>query len=894
MSRALTAWARFVAAAPLVVLLVALSLTALAGWRAATALGFKTARLELVGTDMPFVARFQALEREFHDLEAMVVTLEGADPARLKACALALEAQVLADPERFAGAFCRIDPGPLGGRALLWLDPPALARGAVGAERVVPLLLRQGALPGLLSGIAGEMAAMQAEAPADGAAPPGAELLSQRIDALLLQLEQALAGQPPPAAPLGELRFDGDERSWNWAGEGQLLILLVAGRDLPGQLDPQGPAVEQLRRLIAEATKAWPDVTIGLTGKPVLQVDEMATYQSDSLRSSLVSLLLVTGLLVVALRRLLAPLLIGLSLVMAILWTLGLTTLWPGHLNLLATVFVVIVIGLGVDYGIHLVARYDWERAQGHPPEQALPQAFAATGSAIGLAGLTTVLAFAACFLSDFRGLREFGAVAGFGVLSALLVSVSALPALLVLLDRARAGGQPRPPLQPGRPTPLDRVMGRLDALVRGRPALVLLVVAGLTALAIPMARRARWDPNLIALQDPSLPSVQLELRLLGDSRLSSWFLAWPAPDLERLRAAAARVQECPEVLRVESVLDALPPAQEQALPHLLRLQAALRPLAGEGGPLPALEPERLAAGLRALEERCEELGDQALAAGRGEAAARVEAWRERCAAARARVETSGPGRAAALDARLGEVLRDLARRLSEPEAAPVGPADLPPSLRARLIGEQGKLLLRVLPRGNMWDHTQLAAFVEDVQRVLPEATGVPELVLKSSRLMVEGYQTAGVWALAAVGACLLLHFRDLRRVAAALLALGVGAVWTAALLAAAGTTLNPANLVALPLLVGIGIDGAVYVVHQAGAHAGDPERPLLGGNLGRALVYSALTSIAGFGSLMLAHHQGTASIGSSTSVGILACLLAALLVPAALLRLSPPRSPSV
>lgn len=893
---ALSRWAsRVLARHPWLVLLAAALLTAASTARVLRAIQreemFKTARLELVGEGVEYVGRYQDLEREFPDLEAIVIAVESERPAATLALARELERRLQADREHFASVFARVDPASLGAGALLWAGPSAASRGADAVERAVPRLLEAGALAGTLEAIAGELRAL-ARGPAQAEAPPGAELLGAGVEGLLSRLEDALAGRTPPAGSLDD-PLQLEEQGWAWADEGRrLLVMLVAGRDLPGDLDPQGPSVQALRALVAELAPAHPEVRVGITGKPALQVDEMGTYQSDAVRASLVSLIGVTLLQVLGLRRLLAPLMIGGCMSLAVVWTLGAATLWPGHLNLLATVFVVIVIGLGDDYAIHLVIRYDWERARGRPPEEALREVLVSTGSAIGVAGVTTVLAFAACFLSEFRGLREFGAVAGFGVLAAALASVTVLPSLLVLVDRRDRARPPSPAPtadERARPGLLDRALHGLDRLSERRPLLPLGAVVALTAGAAALAPGLAWEPSLIALQDPSLDSVQLELRLLHHERFTSWSMAWPAPDLPALRAAAARVSALPEVRRVESVDDALPPEQEGALPHVARLQAALAPLAA-ATELPALDPARLQRALAALEEACEEAGGAALSSGRGEAVARLAAWAERCQAARQAL-SRGPGRTAELELALSASLRALALRLSAPPVRALSPADLPPALRERLVGKSGRYLLRILPRGDMWQEPELAAFVGAVQAALPQATGVPELVLRGSQLMVQGYLQAGLWAFLGVTVCIALYFRAPGPVLLSLLTLVLGAVWTTGLTALCGVGINPANLVALPLLVGIGINAPVYVIHHARQ---EPHEALLGSSLGRALIYSALTSVVGFGSLQLAHHRGMASIGSTTAIGVLSCLLAALLVPPPLLALLRRRRPPV
>ncbi len=914
--------ARAIARRPALVLVLSLLAALAAGWLAAARLGFQTSRMDLIG-DAPFVRGFVALEAEFGDLDALVVLAEAAppaDPARARAFVDALAARLRDDPAHFASVYVRTDPTALGGRALLWLEAGALAALADLARDLTPAVVERGAAAGVLEGAAAALRARvtagvgQGDPGEDGGRDAGG--LLRGLARLLDDLALACAGATPAGTPLDAVTRGWDEAGYTTTADGRGVLLLAQAREQAGAgLDPRGAAVRALRAHVTALAGAFPDVAAGLTGKPVLQVDEMATYEQDTARSSALALLLVTGLLGLGLRRVTAPLLVGACLVLAVVLTLGGAALWPGHLNLLAVVFVVVVIGLGVDYGVHVVIRYDEERLGGHAPEVALERALAGAGTAVVAGAATTVVAFGACLFAGFQGLREFGAVAGLGVVASLAVMTTTLPAAIVLLDRAR----PMPPRRWRMLGPL----GALDRATQRRPGLVLaLALAAPLALAA-LAPRTGWDGNLLRLQDPGLPSVALELRLLEDERLSSAFLAWSTRDLDALRAAHARLAGLATVARAESVFTALPPAQAEKLPALARLAPSLAALAVAPPPTTRAGLDRA---LAALEAACEDAQEGALAAGRGDALEALEDLRARAEAARAalgRAPAPGPqagpqaghqadagGRAlpaaaAEYDRRLGHALAGLARRLALPtpppssasgaEAAgalaPLGPDDLPASARERLIGRTGAYLLRIHPRANPWDDEALAAFVDEVRGALPDVTGIPLLTREAGRLMLEGYALAGVLALAAVAGCLVLHFRRLDDALLALAALVLGGVGLAGLLGLCGARLDPANLVALPLLVGIGVDAAIHAVERARAvlgpgapapaEAGGP-RPVLATGLGRAMVYSALTSVAGFGSLLVSRHAGTAGIGLTISLGVLSCLAVALALPPA------------
>ncbi|RMG10113.1 MAG: hypothetical protein D6731_18105, partial [Planctomycetota bacterium] len=643
---------------PRATVLVGTAACALLGLLALARLGFDTARIALVG-DVPFVRRHLALEEEFGDLNAIVVAVRGRDLAETRAVGDALAHDVLAEPDVFRGCFHRVAPESFGGRALLFLDRDQLRALDAFLARLLPEL-RRGTLAGCLAGFAAELERRVAEGTDDGGS---AELLAW-ARGLLADAREAASGGTPKATVFDALP-EWDTAGYSWAGDGETLILLVDFREAQDGdgLDPRTRAVERLRELVARQRQRWPGVEIGVTGKPTLEVDEMRTYERDSLRASLVALGLVTLLLVLAFRRWSGPLLVGGCLALAVAATLGLAALWPGYLNLMAVVFVVVVIGLGVDFGIHLVSAYDEALAAGAPPPTALEEAFERVGPAIVAGGLTTVGAFGVATLTEFKGLREFGAVAALGVLASLVVMLTVLPGLLVLLDRDRRTARlPRPP----------RAFRWLDRALRHWPKTSLCLVLVCCALSVLAVARLRYRSNLLLLQDQRLQSVQLELSLLRDRQTTGWFLAYATPDLEALRAAARVARALPGVRRVESVLDVLPPRQAERLPLVRRVQERLA--AALAAPPPATTPEALRAALDRLEGTLEEALEAALAGGREQALGPLDELLEATSAARAVAERADPAALARYDRRLAERFAARARPLANPPAAPITP----------------------------------------------------------------------------------------------------------------------------------------------------------------------------------------------------------------------------
>lgn len=858
---------------PRAVLLAALALFVLALILAASRLEMRTSRGALIGEHHPFRKNQVELEKEHGDQETIVLALAGPKPERLAAAADELDRALRARPELFRSIFSRITAEDFADSALLLAPLQSLEV----LEKIGPALLgsdpeaRLGSLLLAVDELAAEaMSDASSRSQSLEAVLPSLQALLQSAAALedqSLSMRQWMSAEPG---------FEG----YLWGEDRARLIVLLNPARAEGGLDPRQAAVRELRSLVEALKKNFPDLRVGLTGAPVLEVDEVETYTRDSTRASLLSFLGVTVLLIIALRRLLAPILIGLSLFVSLILTLAAASLWPGHLNLLSVVFVVVIIGLGVDFGLHVLARYD-ETAKSQPKDLsstelariALTEAFEGTGRATIAGAVTTSLAFYSALFTDFRGLAELGIIAGSGVLCALLVMLTVLPASIVLADRWR-----RLDASPG---PQPWAMS-LDSLSARRPR----VLVGLALLAFSFfglaARNLRFDSNLLALQDPSLPSVQWELEILSDRELSGWFLVGSYPDIAALRTANARLASCPQVQRVESYAALCPPQQDELVLRWKRLGARLEAAATSASTSSGLGA--LKSGIEALTNRLEDAQERALSAGRESAVAALERL---LSSLRSLAQTADRD-PAALGAwqrrKLSELCSELVvlgARARRVEA--LSPERLPATLRDRLLGRSGRFLARIYPKANIWDQDAMNAFIDAALRIEPGLTGDPVVAREASRLMVRSYLESAAYALLLITIFLLLFFRSLVPTLLSLVGLALGATVFAGTMAIFGQSFNPGNMIALPLILGLGIDTSVHIVHRARDQGCDG---LLSSSLGRAVLYSALTSIVGFGSLMISAHRGTASIGSAIAIGLCCCVASSLIALPALCRL--------
>ncbi len=664
---------------------------------------------------------------------------------------------------------------------------------------------------------------------------------------------------PSTFATLSELNSD-----YLLTKQGQLgFVLLRLARGEDG-FNRCSEATDALRDLIAQVEARHPGTKIGLTGLPVMENDEMRASQSSMFWASLVSMVGVALLFVAGFGGVRHALLANLILLVGMAWSFGYVTLTIGHLNILSVSFTVTLIGIGIDFGVYYVARYLQLRGEGLSCEDAIIETARAAGPAIAAGALTTSVAFFAAGCTSFKGVAELGLIAGGGILLCAAAELILLPACLMLVDRNSVWAVRMP-----RPLAVHRVITPLMKVPRFTLAAMLLF----TAVASLGLGRLWYDNNLLNMQAEGLESVALEKKLLSECNQSVWYALSIADSREELLARKAQFLKLPSVERTQEIVSLLTVDDEVKRPIIERIQAQL-PALPERPPLITIErPERLGESLGHLEarlagnrsdERCvrqlEVVRDQLRRTPLADCYAQISRFQQEMA---------------------GDLLSRLhiLKGIANPE--PPALSDLPASLVDRFVGQHGKHLLKIYGRGDIWDSAALGRFVRDVRSVDPHVTGNPLQAHEASLEMKHSFQEAAIYSLLVIVAVLVLDFKSLSYALLAALPLAVGVLQTFGLLGVLDIPLNPANLIALPLVLGIGVDYGVHIVHEFREHDG-PYRMSPGTAV--AVLVDALTTLVGFGSLMIATHQGLQSLGRVLTLGVTCCLFSSLVMLPAIL----------
>jgi predicted exporter len=663
--------------------------------------------------------------------------------------------------------------------------------------------------------------------------------------------------------------------------DGTLLFILITPRSDDESLPVLRTLLADLRQRAAATTRLHPGFHAAFTGESATTVDEMDTVRRDTWRTGLVAAVGVTLLTLVVFRWKRNALIVMLSLASGVAWSFGAVFVELGYLNMITSAFLSTLVGVGVAYGIHPVSEYEMEEGHCHDPVAAVRAAYYRTGTGVIVSAVTTSVAFFSILLMQFRGFAELGLVAGVGVLFCLLAALTTLPALLVLDGRRRhrletAAG--RTPTQ--RATAVDRWwVERGAGSITRFPRTTTLAALALTAVAGWAARDIGFNINMLDLLPDDAESLQYQRRMVLESDLSPFFNMATAADLESLEKMAAVAAGEPTISTFDSILPLLPDpsadaARQVVARHILAMKAPAR-----ATPLTA---DLMTASLVRLESSLATAADDAFAAGIMKLALPLEDARAAAEAARKTAAVADPALVAAwnhgqegLLTWAQDSLVELQRAAGQ--AAPTL-ADLPEEIRRRYLTADGHFLAYMQPVSSVFDADYLDRYLAASRRVDREVTGFPVVFRRMSQRITDGFRTAVIGGGFLVMVVLLIDTRSIRDTILAALPLAMGVTWMLGAMRLLGLSYNFANLVAVPLIIGVGIDNGVHIIHRWKLE-GDLGMHVILRRTVRAILIASLTTMVGFGSLALASHRGMAGLGLLLLLGVGACLVTSTLV---------------
>ncbi len=644
-----------------------------------------------------------------------------------------------------------------------------------------------------------------------------------------------------------------------------------------GDLQPGGKATQVIREVASRlGLTAEQGVNVRLTGSVVLSDEEFATVADGAALNGFITLLLVGFVLWLALRKARIILAVLVNLVFGLLYTAAIGLWMVGALNLISVAFAVLFVGLGVDFGIQFCVRYRSERHASGDIDQALLATARGMAAPLLLAAASIAAAFYSFLPTAYRGLSELGLIAGVGIIIALATTLTLLPALLTVL----------------KPPPEQKPIGfaalaSLDRFLEKRRNWIVGTTLAATILGLPLLAGLRFDFNPLNLRAHDAESVVTLLDLMKVPDTSPNTIDVLKSDLAQASATAEELRRLPEVGRVLTLQSFVPEDQDAKLALIedasFFLQNTLSPAEVEAEPTPAETQAvigklvlELSAAVQARRLASAELSDVARDL---DSPAAVQA--RRLASVLEPLVHAPP---AALDEAQHALIAPLRTTLRQARsllgAGRMSVETLPPELKKTWMSTDGRVRVEVVPKGDGNDNAVLRRFVTAVRGVAPEAAGTPVFMIEAAATVIKAFAQAGLLSVVLITLILFVALRRWVDVALTLVPLLVAIVVTLEICVLVGLRLNFANIIALPLLLGVGVAFKIYyiIAWRSG------ETNFLQSSLTRAILFSACTTAIAFGSLCFSHHPGTSSMGKLMALSLLTTLAAAVIFQPALM----------
>jgi uncharacterized protein len=854
-------------------------------WYTVANLEFLTSRSDLVGGDKQYHKIYLEFKKEFPIQDDLVVVVESESMERNRQFVERLGKKLERDTN-FASVFYKGDLVIMGPKALLFLPEDALRDLHKTLQDYKPFLVQFTKATNLVSLFNLVNTQFRTASREENAQNRALVKALPALERIIAQAVDSLKRPGIPPSPGINALFEGgaeaERQMYITYGDGRIYLLTAQARDEGGNAD----AVKRMRELITETQLEVPGLNVGLTGEPVLEVDEMAQSQRDSTIATIVSLIIVALIFIYGYHETGRPLKATACLLVGLAYTMAFTTFTVGHLNILTITFVPILIGLAIDFGVHLITRYEEELRRGRAQQVALEKSMVNTGMGIFTGAFTTAGAFFAMAATDFKGIQEMGIICGGGMLVCLVPMMTLLPAWLLRGRQNVLDVQLGDKLERETASEVDR-RARIENFWLRRPFGVIAVVVIISALSVLGARKVFFDYNLLHMQSAGLPAVIFQDKLINSSKRPLLFGAIVAKDLTQATNLISMITNLPTVAAVESMAPYLTEPQETKL----TLLTEVKNLAAEIQFQPV---DMGSADLRELTQTLWSLHGYITLAANDVKKDEPELHKQLLSLRRA-ISALLHGMLLGDKPPISEKLADFQQSLfidvretfesirDQDNSGPLRAADLPDPIRNRFVGVTGKHLLQVYPKKDVWDHDAQAEFIRDLRTIEPSVTGTPVQLLEYTTLLKESFEQAAIYSLIAIAILVLIHFRKISCVILSLLPVGVGALWMLGVMGLLNIPFNPANIMTLPLIVGIGVTNGIHILNR---FAEEQHPSILARSTGKAVLVSGLTTIAGFGSLIIAEHQGIRSLGIVMATGVTTCMLVGLTFLPALLNL--------
>ncbi len=673
----------------------------------------------------------------------------------------------------------------------------------------------------------------------------------------------------------------------------KMLLIIVTPTMTINDIDITVAGVNKLDEKLKQFNNEYSDVHFSMTGMHVVMRDEMESGMSDTRNNLIFALVIILLVFIFSFRMFSGPFLAMLVLISGITWDIALAYLFIGRLNIFTATCSVILIGLGVDYAIHIISAYTEFRHKGHSIEEAISEAFSRIGTGLVTGAVTTAAAFLALTFTSFHAFREFGFVVGTGIICCLLASLFFLPAALVIKEKI--WGKIRRSAAPKQVDMEFKFLGKISEIVSAKPWVTIAVVMLLTVFFIFFIPQVQMNKNYMDMEPEGLESVQLQREIPKRFNMSPDNMMAIVDNLEEASRITDQLNERQTIGLVESVSDFLPTKQKQ-----IERIPIVKLIAEDQKELPNFTPvnvDILIEQLNRFNDNLIEMSDLAFIGGLDKVFDKINSFlgmnEEGDQIGINRVDafisvlknTTEAAERLNLYQRLFMPAMEIRiRTMANPETITFDM--VPENITERFVSSDGShFLVAIYSKKDIWDGLFTTPFLETIIHDVPNATGTPVLM----KVMVNTAKEQGTFAFflafIAFVIILLIDFRNLKITLIAMLPLLIALTWMLGIMGLTGFSFSIVNVIGLPLILGIGIDDGVHIIHRCRKEGKDKLSYSIS-SIGKAIFLTTLTTVLEFGSLIPSIYRGYASLGILLCMGIGLCFITSVIILPAFMKI--------
>ena len=664
-----------------------------------------------------------------------------------------------------------------------------------------------------------------------------------------------------------------------------MLLIFVEPAFNMMEVEPLLASTTQIREVISKMRDNFDDVEVGLTGFIPLQKDEMDFTTRDMSNASIIALVLVLALFIISFRMFSTPILALVNLILSIIVTLGISTFFVSGLNMMTAMISVILIGLGIDFAIHIISIYNQERNKFSNSAKAMESALLTCGVGIITGAITTSMAFFTLMISETKGISEMGLILGIGIIVCMIVTLTFLPCIMVVRERilAKLG------FKNVKPKYVEfSFLGRLGTLLDKHPKRVLIAGALITLALGFAASKSSFDYDYMNMEPKGIASVVLQDSIVDRFDLSTDFVMLSVSSVEESYEVAEKAKTLKTVGSVDGISNYLIPAklQKKRQPLLYSYRQKLNSTKQKE----LVDIDELLMQLQRLEDNIYEVGQMAFIGGQDKIDQKSATLIDEGNIIQNLIEEvssnkqNSKTRLNSFQDSYFEKMKQGLLAMSNPQKIELGdiPDEILNSYRSR---DGSEYLITIVPNKVMWDQRFLEYFTEQMNKIDEKISGLPVLFITFMEYIARDGKVATLLTILVVFVVLLIDLKSIKLALITMIPLMIGGIWMIGMLNLLGLKFNFTNVVGIPMIIGIGIDDGVHIIHRF-KREGFTNTPRVLISTGKAVMLTSITTMFGFGSMMIAKYRGLASLGVLLVLGVGACFITSVFLLPPLVKL--------